>query len=547
MGSCRLSNSLLLARGVCDVKVLGVVWQRAGLTGLGAYLVSTLAFAEPGGPAPAAQTREWQPSDNDTLEPHHFRSLVEMTGGLGLGALAYWLMQNRNVADWDNPTPEERFDGQAWRVDNNSLAVNFIAHPLAGGLAYSMARANHHDVFTSFGYASLTSFLWEFVLEFKEKVSVNDLIVTSPTGVPIGEFFYKLGLYLDTAARPGLGTQAARWTLGTGVSLDRALDGRPPPVVDERDELGFTSIIWHEFEAGAGLDFVQSPGVSDYTRPRIGMLGRLVTLPGYLAPKAFRRGFYQAEISEFAWAVEASTYGAGLALHADTVVAGYHFQDLRGTVGVPHGFAATFGVSLGYDYLRSHANHFSEFDSAAQAPPPDLSYHVPVLAEQYGALQLPGPAVDYRVYLPGVRLVLTARAAPSYAGFGAPAFYEWTGENLEERSKHILHRQGYFYGWGGMGSLGGSLAIGPLVLGGRTMYASYVSQDGLDRHIERVTVDVRARGNLLSYGGSIGVRPWELPFTLSADFGVRRWYSNVADFESRGRIVSRGIGGKVDF
>src|SRR6187399_260705 len=152
--------------------------------------------------AESPRAGEWTPADNDALEPHHGRSWLEMMAGLGVGAVSYWLMQDRNVADWDNPTPEERFNGSAWRLDNNSLGVNFIAHPFTGGFAYSVARANHHGVLTSFAYASMFSFIWEFVLEFKEKVSVNDLIVTSPTGVPIGEFFYKLGLYLDSAAEP---------------------------------------------------------------------------------------------------------------------------------------------------------------------------------------------------------------------------------------------------------------------------------------------------------------------------------------------------------
>src|SRR5688500_6060988 len=125
--------------------------------------------------ADRARAGEWTPADNDALDPHHLRSWLEMMAGLGIGAVAYWLMQDRNVADWDNPTPEERFNGSAWRMDNNSLGVNFIAHPFTGGFSYSLARANHHGVLTSFAYASMFSFLWEFVLEFKEKVSVNDL------------------------------------------------------------------------------------------------------------------------------------------------------------------------------------------------------------------------------------------------------------------------------------------------------------------------------------------------------------------------------------
>ncbi|HEY6722635.1 MAG TPA: DUF3943 domain-containing protein, partial [Polyangiaceae bacterium] len=443
-----------------------VVWTRAVVKFLLVLFVSSSAFAETtpehaaasalkpagrvGDPAFVRQD-EWTPAHNEAMDPHHLRSLLEMMAGLGVGAVAYWLMQNRNVADWDNPTPEERFNGRAWRFDNNSLAVNFIAHPFAGGIAHSMARANHHGVLTSFAYSTLTSFLWEFVLEFKEKVSVNDLIVTSPTGVPIGEFFYKLGLYLDTAADPGVATHAARWTLGTGVALDRALDGRPRPHVTERDDLGLSRRVWHEFDAGVGVRFVESPGVDDYTLGQAGMVARLVTLPGYLQARSLSVGFYGAEISDFSFVVEGSEHGVGLAIRADTLLAGYHVQSLRLASGELQGAAATFGVSLAYDYLRSEANRYASRQNVEELPAPDLGYHVPIRAEQYGALQFPGPAVDYRASAPGVDVVVSARVYPSYAGFGAPSFYDWAADNLEERTKHVLHRQGYFYGWGGMG------------------------------------------------------------------------------------------------
>ena len=536
-----------------------VVWTRVVLWLLLVLLVSSSTFAETTSPSVTRADEnlaarvdeppapEWMPQDNDTIDPHHLRSLVEMMAGLGVGAVAYWLMQDRNIADWDNPTPEERFNGRAWRFDNNSLAVNFIAHPFTGGFSYSLARANHHGVLGSFGYSSLFSFIWEFVLEFKEKVSVNDLIVTSTTGVPIGEFFYKLGLYLDTAANPGVGTHVARWTLGTGVALDRALDGRPPPHVTERDALGLTRRIWHQFDVDAGVHFVQSPGVADYTLGQGGMVARLCTLPGYLEPRSLGVGFYGAEISEFSFMVEGSEHGVGLAMRADTLLAGYHVQNLHLAGGEVEGTAATFGVAMAYDYLRSEANRYQSRRHIEGLPTPDVSYHVPISAEQYGAFQLPGPAVDYRASAPGVDVDVSARAYPSFAGFGAPSFYDWAADNLEERTKHVLHRQGYFYGWGGAGMLRGSLRLGPLVLGGHASYASYVSHDGLDRHVERLTVDVPARGELLTYGASLGIRPLDLPVTLAVDYNVRSWYSQVGGYEARDRFSSRGISGRVEF
>jgi hypothetical protein len=286
---------------------------------------------------------------------------------------------------------------------------------------------------------------------------------------------------------------------------------------------------------------VRSPHSDPYFAQRLGIGARFVTLPGYLGPKSFGRGFYQAEFSDFVLQSEVSGHGAGVDVQSDTLLAGYHTQSMRGGYYRPSGVAATFGVSLRYRFLRSKANSMVQFRQAAALPSPDLSYHVPTRAEQYSALHLPGAAFDWQARLPALEVSLRARAQPSFAGFGAPAFYDYAASHLEQRSKHILHRQGYFYGWGGAYSLAGRMRLGPANVTGHASYAGYVSQQGLDRHIERVTDDVRARGQLLEYGAGVALSPPRLPVSLGLGFDVRSWRSEVAGFERRGRAVAHRL------
>lgn len=489
----------------------------------------------------ADEPDEWQPADQDRYPEHHVRSLLTMGSVLAVWSVLYWLMMDRNVADWDNPKPLERFDGRAWRLDNNSLPVNFIAHPLMGGGSYSLARANHHHSATSFGYSFLSSFLWEFVLEFKEKVSVNDIIVTPGTGVPVGEFFYKLGMYLDTARNPSTGMVIAQWMLGTGVALDRTLDGRPAPQVRNRDNLGLSRAIWHAFALHSGVDFVTTPTTPGAARSHAGFQGKLVTIPGYLREGNLARPFYNAEVSDFKIAAEASEHGAGLIMSADTLVAGYHEQQLTASAQKTYGHAVTIGASMAFRYLQSKANDYSQFREAAALPQPAWDHHVPKTSEQFSAFHMPGAAVDWHLFAGDVSLSLSGRAHPDFVGLGAPAFYDWASANLQEKGKHILHRQGYFYGWGGSWELAMILGLGPMHLAGNVFRGSYWSQDGLDRHVERISVDVPASGHLLFYGGSVGIQPLSLPLSLQAEFGVRQWYSRVAEFERRDWSASRGL------
>jgi hypothetical protein len=484
---------------------------------------------------------EWTPWLEEQRAPHHGRSLLEMSAGLALGATGYWILMDRNVADWDNPSPGDRFKAKAWIFDNNSLAVNWLGHPLTGGLSYSFARANHQSVAGSFAYSFVTSFLWEFLLEFKEKISVNDTIATPGAGLPIGEFFYKLGLYLDTGDGASTSVDVARWLLGMGVALDRSLDGRPRPHVLVRDNLGFSRQIWHEFALRYGVSVNDTPSEDDYARYRVGITARLVTLPGYLQPRPLVRGFYRAEISDFSLSSEASRHGAGLLLGADTIVAGIHAQDLQPAGRDGRGVALTAGSSVGFAFLRSSANRYRSVERAVAAPDPAFSHHKPHSREQFSGFHLPGVALDALWRHGAGHLQVGGRLQPSFGSLGAPAFYDWAAANLDQRGKHVLHRQGYFYGWGPAASARAALSLGPLRAAFDLSYAHYDSQEGYDRHIERVTVDTLAEGDFLAYEGSLALMPPGTPFTLGLDWGVRRFRSSVEGFERTARVVERGL------
>lgn len=518
--------------------------MRRWLFGFSAASVALLASlgaraqAAPSGSQLAAKT--WTPALEEARPAHHGRALWEMGGGLVLGTAGYWLLMRRNVADWDNPKPLSRFDGSAWVLDNNSIGVNFLGHPATGGLSYAFARGNHHSVLGAFGYSFLTSFLWEFVIEFKEKVSVNDVLVTPTTGLPLGEFFHKLGLYLDTGHHDSVGVGALRWTLGSGVSLDRKLDGRAAPRVAVQDSLGFSAEIWHEFAVRYGVFEVQTPKDTRSARYDLGLAGRLVTLKGYGSPTAFGRAFWGAEIADVALDAEASRHGTGLRVRADSILAGYHAQRFGRASGGLSGVSVTLGTSLGYEYLRSAAHRYTSVERAVELPEPDISYHAPNRREQYGALQLPGFAADFRWFGANAAFEGRARLQPSFAGVGAPAFYAWSAAHLEDRSKHILHRQGYFYGWGGAANVMAKASLGPLRAGFELLYGAYRSQDGLDRHPEQLSVDVPVTADVLRYHGSLGVAP-SSAVTVALEVGVRRFRSKVDGFELTARAVERGL------
>ena len=509
---------------------------------MGAAVSAALLATRPAAAqATPTETDEWTPEAEQARAPHHLRSFVEMAAGLGLGLSGYWVFKNDNVTDWDNPQLAKRFNGSAWVLDNNGLGINFLGHPAWGSLTYSFARANHQSVAGAFGYSFLTSFIWEFAIEFKEKVSINDVTVTPGTALPIGEFFYKLGLYLDTGHETSTPVQALRWLLGTGVALDRTLDGRAPPHVTRRDELGFSREIWHEFSAQYGVLAISSAGESSYARYAVGASARLVSLRGYGRVGSFARGFHGAEISDFSLTSEASRYGGGLLVEADTVLAGYHVQNIERVSHVTRGSSVTVGTGVGYEYLRSSANHYASVEQAISGLRPQFGSHTPIAREQFAALDLPGVAADFRRFGGWGSFDLSSRLEPSLGGLGAAAFYDWEAANPEAQSKHVLQKHGYFYGWGGSLRLRARLALGAWRAGFELKYAAYQSIDGRDRFQESVTNDQHVSGDLLRYAATLGVAPGAGAVNVALQLGGRRFRSRAADFSRTASAVERGV------
>jgi hypothetical protein len=482
------------------------------------------ASAPPVATAPVASAVTTDNTDpfGDDRPAHTLRTTATLGVMLGGFSAGYWLTRRTKVEGWDFFDFGERLDKEAWKFDNNSLVVNFLLHPLSGAATYAIARANHHGILVSAGFSMASSYLWESVFEYRSKVSLNDMIVTAPGGLALGEFLHQLGLYLDTAAQPGMGMGALQWSLSPFVQFDRVLDGRDHGAAPVRDALGLTSAIWHDFSFAGAVGASNEAGrLADgdrtYTRFDGSVRARLATMPGYLRPGRFERWFYDFGVTAFDVGFEDSKHGVGLLAVSDGLLAGYHFQDISGLSGTRRGVAVTTGASLGFDYLDSRASSFRE---------------------QLGVFHLPGPALDWHVQSGELRCSLRARAHPDFGGVSGMTYDEWSLMHPGERGKYILRNMGYYYAWGGSGSLGLDLEAGPFRAQGDVYYGRYRSEEGLGRWQERVTLDAPAGTQVVMLRASLDVRPPGSPIAVGAQSSARYWESWVGEAFGRAQVLT---------
>ena len=470
------------------------------------------------------------PDDVQPARPNLWLTGAELVVGLGAGAIWY-VIDDRNVLDWDKPSLKERFNGEAWRFDNNGFAINFIFHPLSGAAFHMVARSNGLTFWPAAATSALGSTLWEYVIEFNEKVSINDMLVTPGGGMLLGEFAHKLGAYINDVPALTPTDELIRWSLGPTVALNRTLNGVVPPPDAPRDENGFSALQWHQFATHVDWRWLKGPERGRKMVQRLGFGGTLVSLKGYRQPANLTRWFSQGEISRLDLELTRADGTIHGDLFTETLLAGLHHQALAGSRATPDGVAITAATAMGYRYRNSSAQGFDD---------------------RQGVLHFPGPAIDLYARSGRLAAEFSGRLSVDFAGISTLASRDWfaahdaTANDTEIRVKTTVQREGYFYGWGLSASSHMRLWAGPFWAEVRIASHQYDSVEGLDRAQERVSSDIDLDEIAREYAQSVGVMPanW---VGIALSRGVNHRLSYAGAHSTSVRVEELGLSVQVNY
>jgi hypothetical protein len=451
-------------------------------------------------------------------QPHYLRAALEMSLLIGGGTAWYWIDRERQVGDWDFPSWRERLSTDVIRFDNNPFRVNWSWHALSGAGFHYFARENNMSMEQALGFNIVTSLLWEYGLEYREKVSLNDLIFTSTAGLNLGEFSHWLGVYLD---RPEV-SPWLRYTFGLGRALHGHLDGVP---VGESGLIEVhPSLIDAELEFAVGLGRASTdrndPSGATQASPALGRLtfrGRLVALPGYLRSSdtpPSTRFFRGANVNSLRLDVlrgEESAHGMDVLL--DTFVAGWHYRGIQSDRGLD----AIYGLNMAYRYRNQHYGPWRD---------------------RIGLIHLPGPGADLHYRAGRNHWRLSLRGYGDFGGIEAMNNGDWNRAYPDRLGKAILRKQGYYYGWGLSTRLAASLSTqwGPSI-GAELYMGRYSSHEGLDRVQEDLTDDVKLRDRVTR--ADTWLRwPIYRDYFLSAQLTYGKRTGTMAEFSAEQKLSS---------
>jgi hypothetical protein len=449
-------------------------------------------------------------------KPNYARAVAESAALVALGTAYYWVDPLANSADWDYPTLGQKLRFESVRFDNNLFATNHLLHPLAGTAVYGFARVNGLGVGTAFLDALVSSVAWEYLLEYREQVSINDMVFTPLGGLPIGEFLFQLGDYLNSAPDGGgLAQRVAASTLGLPQKVHDRIDGVVAPSTPPLDELGFSSAFAHRFVTGYELGITGTRRSPATITHGFAVEAQVVAMPGFLRAGRFARSFADGNFvswrSRAGWGRDGSSL-VDLTAHADLL--GHYAQAIELSESGRHGRAALAALSSRF--------RFHQRNIAGER-------------DRFATVQAPGPHAVFWWFGHGLLANLETSLHAEFAGIHPLAYTSWQRHYDASGARSLLRRQRYVYALGFSTLASAGIGVRDAGVGLSLSYGAYDSIEGVDRVQREVTTDVASHDTIRELAAFVSVNPSAGPMTLRLSFDELRRTGRMADIPTSRR------------
>jgi hypothetical protein len=457
--------------------------------------VFPLRSLDPGEPRPSGLA----PRSNE------LRAALEEVGIVG-SAWVLYSAKNFHAEPFPPPGPDsllKKITGQAISFDANSISTNFVGHPLAGTGYYLAARGNRLPALTSGLYAAGAATAWELV-EYRENMSVNDLLVTPLAGIAIGETLSQFGELSERAGIPALS-----WIVDFPRRFHDWIDGVPTQPA--------AGPAHHEVRLATSAGSLAAPGAGGALPvARVALAGSLLRARGYGEAGSGEVSLGDGGGASFL--LEGTTSRAGAVdgrFQVRAILAGLYWRDLAEDAGGLSGHDLVVSLTAGY---RADMHWYRG---------------APDRIDRLMVVEAPGLGLSWRPHLGGLRLDVRFDLAPAFGGITPAALQGWLASSpTPDALAAVTRLHGYAFAWGGAATAALGLRLGGLGLGGSARF------DGL-RALKAPDPDpVASPSSPSTVDLRLETRAWlslDLPLrglTLSAAW-ERRWREGHMDGAAR--------------
>ncbi len=510
----------------------------------GAVRVS-FSLAPPAPPAPgfslagpAAPGEAGKPdAAKDEVMPKKVRRAIVQLGILAAySTYRYWADYRRWIEDWQYElTCADQFrrflTTEAIRFDSNNYVTNWT-HVLGGAVYYQFARANYLTWTESVLAAFASSLLYEYVSEWREVISVNDMFLTTFGGYSFGEAWFQLGDHFHHQKSPVLRALAF---LNPINELNQWLDRKKPA------SKVYPAPGWRGFDLSAGWRQASETGRASFGAAYLGFDSGIVRTREYGRPGEVRKVLRDTSLSELSLDVVLRGRPAGFEylrrgpveevdLFARVVGLAWYRQRLD---ELGRGHALSIGLGSALTYLRKRP---AVYDGTTVQVHIDPLPETPTdFRDKYTITHLAGPVLDWTLFGRRTKVRVVADAYLDFALMNSIAFNAYSAGHTIEGLKTTMSYFGYHYAMGGSASARVDLDWGNLWLRGLASAGAWDSWEGLDRFEDELTNDVRSADTRTRFLVKAGWRLPSLPVRAFVAWeGIRRG-GRIGDFRASSR------------
>jgi len=517
----------------------------SGAAPSGSPVVAVFSLVAAAGPelcdSPVASTgwEEEKPSAKpaSTGMPNNWRrAMLELGGFSAYSTVRYWLEYHTWIEDWQYElTCEDQYrrflTTEAIRFDSNAYVVNWT-HVLGGLLYYELARTNNLTWAESLAVTFGASLFYEYVSEWREVISVNDMIVTTSGGYAVGEPWFQLSSYFHHQKSP---VQRFLGWVNPFLKINKWLDRKKP------GSKAYSDPGWHDFVLSAGWRRSSGSGREALDTGYVALDAQIIRTPEYGRPGSLHKTLRDTSLSELSldvalhqrrpgddhlrtgWDEEVNLFTrvVGLALFRQNV-------DELG-----RGYALSLGLGSALTYVRKRPTLYDSRSVLVRLDPPPAT---PTdFRDKMTVAHLIGPVLDWTRFSRSLKIRVVADAYLDFAMMSAYAFNAYSAVYPIEGLKTTLSYYGYHYALGG--SVSGRVDLDWRNLWLRALVSAHGwdSVEGLDRFQADLAddgnvVDTRVR-YLLKAGWRVPKLPLRVYFALE---GIHRW-GKMRDIETGGQ------------
>jgi hypothetical protein len=435
---------------------------------------SALAAPPEASPASAGvrETGQFQLEPPPSIRRRHpWRAVALTTLAFGLNVAVYWWDANFNSPDWDLrwdwASWKKKLTLQAVRFDANHFSTNAGSHTEGGLIIYLIGRGNGLGVGESTLLAMGESVVWEFIGEFYEKPSINDMWNNPLGGLAVGEPFHQLSEFFARGADNGINPILAA-IFSPFAALTDWVDHTRPHRAAQVDRMGLPTDVWHRFDLYSGAVDVRFVDQTQRLESLLGIRTEINTVRAYGRPVP-RAGFFgAARVTSIDAGVAFGAQGTTGAIFSTRVaLGGYHWQDLHLDGDRVSGSNVLLALTNSFEYTNRRRPGF------------DL--------EQDATFGVLGPTLDLSHREGPLEGALHLEALPELGFISSLAFDPYRLQFGTEGLKTVLAENGYYYAYGALLGAQLSLRFHFIETGVDVRWEGWGSFDRADRFQERLT------------------------------------------------------------